>query len=194
MLLLIITSRSSSERMRVAAIGAAGVLGLAIFVVALLSVDQVAGLFKERASLDQSYDGGHFGRFGRHALGFLLALERPLGIGPLQFGLMFPEDPHNSYLNAFMSGGWISGVCYPVIVLVSILLGARFITARTPWQPTYLAVFCAYVGVAGESAIIDTEHWRHYYLVLGMLWGLMAASRSYMAAAAADASGRAATS
>jgi hypothetical protein len=101
---------------------------------------------------------------------------------------MFPEDPHNSFLNAFMSGGWISGVGYPVLVLVSIILGLRFIFARTPWQPTYLAVFCAYVGLVGESVIIDVEHWRHGYLLLGMLWGLMAASRAYMAAAAARGS------
>ena len=26
-----------------------------------------------------------------------------------------------------------------------------------------------------EGAVIDTDHWRHYYLVLGVLWGLMAA-------------------
>jgi hypothetical protein len=101
---------------------------------------------------------------------------------------MFPEDPHNSFLNAFMSGGWISGICYPILVLVSILLGLRFIFAGTPWQSTYLAVFCAYVGLVGESVIIDTEHWRHGYLLLGMLWGLMAASRSYMPGATAHGS------
>jgi hypothetical protein len=30
-----------------------------------------------------------------------------------------------------------------------------------------------------ESAIIDSDHWRHYFLVLGVLWGLIGASRSY---------------
>jgi hypothetical protein len=30
-----------------------------------------------------------------------------------------------------------------------------------------------------ESAIIDIDHWRHYFLILGVLWGLMAASRPY---------------
>jgi len=40
--------------------------------------------------------------------------------------------------------------------------------------PTYQAVYVAYLGVAFESAIIDIDHWRHYFLVLGVLWGLMA--------------------
>jgi len=61
-------------------------------------------MFKQRASFDQSYDEGRFGRFGRHILGAQMALELPFGIGPLQFTKFFPEDTHNSYLNAFMSG------------------------------------------------------------------------------------------
>ena len=77
-------------------------------------------MFKQRASFDQSYDEGRFGRFGRHILGAEMALDLPFGIGPLQFNRYFPEDTHNSYLNAFMSGGWISGVCYPALVFVTV--------------------------------------------------------------------------
>ena len=50
------------------------------------------------------------------SLGAVLALDMPFGIGPLQFSKYFPEDPHNSYLNAFMSGGWLAGACYPTLV------------------------------------------------------------------------------
>ena len=35
------------------------------------------------------------------------------------------------------------------------------------------------VGAAAESVIIDSDHWRHYFLLLGVLWGLMAASVAY---------------
>jgi hypothetical protein len=27
--------------------------------------------------------------------------------------------------------------------------------------------------------LIDSDHWRHYFLLLGVLWGLMAVSRPY---------------
>jgi hypothetical protein len=50
---------------------------------------------------------------------------------------------------------------------------------RTPWQPIYHAIYAAYVGTIAESAIIDIDHWRHYFLILGLLWGLMAASSRY---------------
>ena len=33
---------------------------------------------------------------------------------------------------------------------------------------------------AVEGAIIDIDHWRHYFLILGALWGLMVASRPYL--------------
>ena len=73
-----LTSRSANARVRIALIAMLGTLVLAVFVVALLSIDKVAELFKERASLEQSYDVGHFGRFGRYILGAELALDHPV--------------------------------------------------------------------------------------------------------------------
>ena len=103
-----------------------------MLVAVLLSFDSIAEMFKQRASFEQSYDSGRFGRFGRYVLGADMALDRPFGIGPLQFHSYFPEDTHNSYLNAFMSGGWLSGVCYPALVFVTALNGFRYIFVRRP--------------------------------------------------------------
>jgi len=138
-------------------------------------------MFKQRASFDQSYDEGRFGRFGRHILGAEMALDLPFGIGPLQFNRYFPEDTHNSYLNAFMSGGWLSGVCYPALVFVTVLMGFRYIFVRAPWQRTYLAIFSAFLGTVGESFIIDTDHWRHFWMMLGTMWGMYVAAERYKA-------------
>jgi Acetyltransferase (GNAT) domain len=156
---------------------------LTVLVTALLSVGEVSQLFSERAALEQDYDTGRFGRFGRYGLGADIALEHPLGIGPLQFWLLFVEDPHNSFLNAFLSGGWLAGFCYLALAVVTVVMSTRFLFVRTPWQPIYHAIYAAYVGTIAESAIIDIDHWRHYFLILGLLWGLMAASRQYVAAA-----------
>jgi len=148
------------------------------FVGALLSIDVVAELFKQRASLEQSYDVGEQGRFARYALGAVFGLDKPFGIGPLQFSKYFPEDTHNSFLNAFMSGGWLAGACYPALVLLTLLHGFRATLVRTPWQQTTIIVFAGYFGVATESFIIDTDHWRHTFLLMGLMWGLIVASRS----------------
>ena len=132
---------------------------------------------------------GRFGRFGRHILGAEMALGLPFGIGPLQFNRYFPEDTHNSYLNAFMSGGWLSGVCYPALVFVTVLTSFRYVFVRVPWQPAYLAVFAAFLGTVGESFIIDTDHWRHYWLMLGTMWGMFVAAERWKAGANPRAAG-----
>jgi hypothetical protein len=187
LVLTFVTAPSANRRMRIVLIAIAGLAALALFIAALLSLDAVAELLKQRLSLNQSYDVGEQGRFGRHALGALLALDVPLGIGPLQFSKYFPEDPHNSFLNAFMSGGWVSGVGVATLVLLTLVFGLRAVFMPTPWQSTTIVVYAAYVGHAVEGLVIDTDHWRHMFLLLGVLWGLIAASRQY--AARHDAAG-----
>src|SRR5262249_24424761 len=100
-----VTARSSNDRLRIIVFVVLGIAVLALALAAILSIGAVGALFKERASLVQNYDAGHLGRFGRHFLGALMIFDHPLGVGPLQFGRYFPEDPHNSFLDAFMAGG-----------------------------------------------------------------------------------------
>jgi hypothetical protein len=179
--LMVVTSRSRAQRSRIIVMTLVAVMLAAALVAVLLSIDSIAEMFKQRASFDQSYDEGRFGRFGRHILGADMALDLPFGIGPLQFHNYFPEDTHNSYLNAFMSGGWLSGICYPALVFVTALTGFRYISVRTPWQRTYLAIFSAYLGTVGESFIIDTDHWRHFWMMLGAMWGMYVGTERWKA-------------
>jgi hypothetical protein len=180
LILMIMTSRSSAQRSRIILIAVAAVVVVAVLLVVLLSFSSIDEMFKQRASFDQSYDEGRFGRFGRHILGALMALGLPFGIGPLQFHNYFPEDTHNSYLNAFMSGGWLSGICYPALVFTTVIIGFRHLFVRVPWQRTYIAIFSAFLGTVGEAFIIDTDHWRHFWLMLGSMWGMFVAAQPYM--------------
>lgn len=179
--LMVLTSQSRQQRSRIIAIAAVAAVIVAVLIAGLLSFNAIGELFKQRASLDQSYDVGRFGRFGRHLLGAQMALDLPFGIGPLQFTRFFPEDTHNSYLNAFMSGGWISGICYPVAMFITVIMGFRHLFIRVPWQRFYLVIFAAFLGTVGESFIIDTDHWRHFWMMLGMMWGMFAAAHRYVA-------------
>ena len=184
--LMVLTSRSPAQRSRIIVMAVVAVIAVAALLVVLLSFDSVSEMFKQRASFDQSYDEGRFGRFGRHILGADMALDLPFGIGPLQFHNYFPEDTHNSYLNAFMSGGWIAGICYPALVFVTVIMGFRHVFVRVPWQRAYLAIFAAFLGTVGESFVIDTDHWRHFWMMLGAMWGMFAAAQRYKASAEAN--------
>jgi hypothetical protein len=181
--MMVLTSKTNIQRSRIITLSVVALLMGAVLLLVLLSFDSIDTIFKQRASFDQSYDEGRFGRFGRHILGARMALDLPFGIGPLQFTKFFPEDTHNSYLNAFMSGGWISGVCYPALIGTTVVLGFRYAFVRTPWQRVYLAVFATFLGTVGEAFIIDTDHWRHFWMMTGLMWGMFAASQQYIATA-----------
>ena len=182
--MMFLTGRTPAQRRRIVLISTVAVVLMVLLLAILLSFDSIADMFKQRASFDQSYDEGRFGRFGRHILGAQMALGLPFGIGPLQFHNYFPEDTHNSYLNAFMSGGWLAGLCYPTLIAVTIIMGFRHVLTPVPWQRIYLAIFAAFLGTAGEAFVIDTDHWRQFWMMLGSMWGMFAAAQAYRAAPA----------
>ncbi len=177
--LMVLTSQSRAHRSRIIVMAVVAVVVVVMLIAILLSSDSIGEMFRQRASFGQSYDSGRFGRFGRHILGAEMALDLPFGVGPLQFNRYMPEDTHNSYLNAFMSGGWIAGVCYPALVFVTVIMGFRHAFVRVPWQRAYLAIFAAFLGTVGMSFVIDTDHWRHFWMMLGAMWGMFAAAQSW---------------
>lgn len=173
--LLFVTAGTRAARLRILLVVAAGLVLLALLLAVLLNIDKVAELMRERANLNQSYDHGPMGRFGRHVYGWQMALDLPMGIGPLQFTRFFPEDVHNVYLNAFLSGGWAAGIAYHVLVGLTLFAGLAAALRRTPWQGAAIAILATYAGLAFEGRIIDTDHWRHFWALGGLLWGLAAA-------------------
>jgi multisubunit Na+/H+ antiporter MnhB subunit len=174
-----LSAPTGRERRRIVLVAILGTVALAAMLAVILSVPLVSELFQERASFTQEYDTGRFGRFGRHILGAELALDHPWGIGPLQFSKYFPEDPHNSFLDSFMAGGWLSGTAYLALILVTLIVGLQHVFVRTPWRTAYIAVYATFAAETGESYIIDVQHWRHYFMLIGVLWGLFAAAAVY---------------
>lgn len=169
--LLFVTANNIKERFRLLLIAMVGMCLIIAAGIGALSLKKVSALFEERASLTQNYDTGQFGRFGRQLLGVELVIESPLGIGAKQFEKFFPEAPHNVYLNSFVLSGWAGGLAYFILVIWTLSLGFKQCLMRTPWQGVYCALYASFVGVALEGAIIDTDHWRHFYLLLGLIWG-----------------------
>jgi hypothetical protein len=169
-------AQSRRLRARVVVLSILCALTIALLIVAFLSLEPLRALFEERARLDQTYDSGVFGRFGRHWLGLLIALDAPTGIGMLQFGPRFGEDIHNTYLNAFLSYGWIGGIVFPTIVVLTCLTGWLTCLRPSPWRPAFICVVAAFQGMVLEAWIIDIDHWRHAWLLLGVVWGLAVAT------------------
>jgi O-Antigen ligase len=181
--MMFVTTPNGRFRTRIAAFSIISSIGGTILIAALLSIRAVTKMFEIRAELLQSYDVGSSGRFTTQLRAMHKIIDFPNGLGPLQYAKYFGIDPHNDYLNAFYSNGWIGGVIYPTLVFITLFVGFRALLVRTPWQPYLIAVFAAYFGVVCEGAIVGTEHWRHYYLLLGLVWGLSVATENARRAA-----------
>ena len=170
---------SKELRSRIILLAILGVVLMAVMLAGLLSIDVVRAAFEDRATLAKDYDSGEFGRFGNQLNSIPILLESPFGFGPTKFRLLFGLDPHNVYLNAFSSYGWLGGIAYFLMVVSTLIVGFQAMLIRTPWQGMAIALFCAFFATALQGMQIDTDHWRHFYWMLGLNWGLFAASAAY---------------
>ncbi|MCY0094613.1 O-antigen ligase family protein [Hoeflea ulvae] len=173
-LTMLIKERTGVFRLKILVMSLVGVLLLIGAIIVALQSDQIAELFSDRAKLVQTYDGARLGRFERHAIGFVMAMEHPLGIGPLEFGLMWGEDTHNIWLKALMDYGWLGFVSYVALMIWTLVLGFRFLLRERPWHPYLMLAYIVLVGHMIIGSVIDTDHWRHFYLLIGIVWGCIA--------------------
>ncbi|MEM7068962.1 MAG: O-antigen ligase family protein [Pseudomonadota bacterium] len=170
-LLLLATTKSSKMRIKYILMGVAGLAALIIGLIAALQVEAISSLFAERAKFVQSYDGDRLGRFARHAIGFELAMSKPFGIGNLEFGFLYGEDEHNVYLRSLLSYGWLGFVSWLALVLWPVIIGFKMLFQERPWQIYFQIAYVVLIGHLLVGWVIDIDHWRHVYLLLGVLWG-----------------------
>ena len=168
---LFVSARDLRERLKLISFGFMGIVLIGILGIWAISFDSVGDLFERRAAITQSYDSGPGGRFARHILALGLIMDNPVGIGSQGFENVFPEAPHNVYINIFVITGWMGGAVYLLVVLCTIFVGLKQVFIPVPWQNYYVILYATYLGVALEGMVIDTDHWRHYFLLMGLVWG-----------------------
>jgi hypothetical protein len=162
------------NRILLFAVGAA--FAAVLLILALTSIDSVRDLLLVRAKAIQPYDVGPGGRFWYQQLALGQILDHPDGLGPFEFSRIFGGQQHDVYMQGFLVYGWLGGAAYFTLVLVTLAIGIRAALIPTPWQYYLIAAYGAFVGEACEGFIVDTDHWRHFFLLLGLIWGLTAAT------------------
>jgi hypothetical protein len=166
-------SRRMRRRILFSAAIVAGVSVVAILLV--LSNDQIREFFFQRATLTQDYDEGPTGRFGNQLRSIPMLLERPNGFGPLRFRLIFDLDPHNGFINAFASNGWLGGFSFIALILTTSFVGFRGSLTASPYLREMQVVWCATFVFFLQSLQIDIDHWRMFFVTFGAVWGIEAA-------------------
>lgn len=180
-LALFIQSRRGTVRLRIIAMSIAAFAIASMALLVALQIPEVAELFSERAKLAQDYDSARLGRFARYGIGFMMAVEHPMGIGPLEFGQMLGEDTHNIWLKALLDYSWLGFAAYLTLIIWTVAGAFRILFRDRPWQPYLLCAYVVLIGHIALGTVIDTDHWRHFYLILGLIWGCMALEQRHQA-------------
>jgi hypothetical protein len=110
-------------------------------------------------------------RFEFQRQGILAGLSSPIGLGP--GGL---PNAHSLYIRTFAEQGILG-----LTALVMVIGGLLWPLAKSAWQgeaentllPKRLMV-ALMVGLLVNSLVIDSIHWRHFWVVLGLAWAIQA--------------------
>ncbi|RYE87100.1 MAG: O-antigen ligase domain-containing protein [Hyphomicrobiales bacterium] len=174
-LLVFFLEAHAREKVRMLLLALAGLLVMVVALGGMLSIPSVQRLFEVRAT-SQNYDEGETGRFGRQAYAYELALAHPWGIGPYEFrNLRIVEEPHNSYVSTLHVYGWGGGFLFILFIGATIWRGVSFLMRPGPNRLLLIPLVSVFIPLAVEAAIIDLDHWRHFFLVAGLIWGVTAA-------------------
>jgi hypothetical protein len=174
------TTGSARLRRRILALTLVTAAFGAVAVIGALSVDDIAERFEDRAQVTKDYDEGVTGRFGNQLRGLPMLIERPNGLGPLRWRLTFGLEPHNSYIGGFANGGWLGGFSFIALVLATGFVGFRLCLAPSPFQREAQIAWPALFIFFLQAFQIDVDHWRHVFLLFGMVWGLEAARIAWL--------------
>jgi O-antigen ligase len=161
----------------------AGILlgAASLVVISATSGKTIGEMFETRAKLVQSYDTD---RFANQAKIVEKVLVNPIGIGPGRAEDLetFGHAPHNLFLHVLIESGWFGAVAFYAFLTMTLWRGLNFCMQPTVIQNIYIIVFACTVGTLTQSLFIDSTHWRHMFLLFGMLWGPLLAWQADRAA------------
>jgi hypothetical protein len=147
-----------------------------IVVVALFALinDTASQMLTGRFTFAEEYDLGHFGRYNRYLLAIPMILDHPLGLGLLEIEKYFPEPIHNVWIACFLYFGWVGGLAWTLLLILSIQ------RAWYTWQQSHnglcLMIFFSWISIISCSMLHEGERWRFMWLLTGVLWGISPAN------------------
>lgn len=168
--LQLINERDRNHRFRLLFLAAMGFTAIIAVLAIALQNEDVSQSVSERGQLVQSYDSGETGRFALHVVGLEMSLAKPLGIGPLEFFTLYGANTHNTFLKASLSYGWIGFLCWTTMLIWTLVVGSKLLFRQRPWQMYLQIAYTVFLWHIIISYVIDIDHWRHFYLMIGIIW------------------------
>ncbi len=105
------------------------------------------------------------------------------------FSTIYPEDEHNIWLKSLTTYGWLGLLTYLGLVWTSIWFGFNTCSATglAALPGRRWIVLCAHELIGN---VIDTDHWRHHFMLFGIVWGCAALEHRHQKQLARGGAGR----
>ncbi len=171
--LTFLTSKSLSDYLRISVLAIASVLIVVALALTALTSPHTSEMMKKRAALTQSYDVEAGGRFSTQRAALDTIARYPLGIGPNRTQSQLGRVPHNVFLKVTAENGWLGGIAFVGLILLTLWRGFWSCFVFRRHQQLFIVAYASFVGAVAESLVIDSLHWRHFFLLMGILWGLL---------------------
>ena len=81
------------------------------------------------------------------------------------------------WLKGFTTYGWLGGFSYFALAIWTMVAGAKLLFRPRPWQPVLQCAYAVFLGHLMIHNVVDNDHWRHLYLIYGLIWGGVAAEK-----------------
>lgn len=161
-----------------------GVLFVALLI-SIIFIPVILEAFKQsfRFRGAQWYD--IYGRAIAWKAGIDLFKSYPLGIGPGQFEhysldyqksigdpmLILTPSAHNLYLRVLAENGIVGFIVMLASIIALMFVGINF--RKMIYNADILWLFSCLLGILVQSFVIDTLHWRHFWILFGFLLSLL---------------------
>ena len=131
-------------------------------VMAAVVVATGSGDFLAERARPQTYDSE---RFSGQRAGLRPAAEYPFGAGPGQFESVAHISAHSTYARALGEEGYPGLLTLLVLLGFTLVAGLRnAVAGRSTHGIGSAALLAAWCGLLANSAVIDTLHWRHFWV------------------------------
>lgn len=168
-LYMVFINRHNLARLAVYVVAGFAIFFLVFGLVFVFGPEEFSAKVMDRLTLAKDYDLGREGRYYRYVLAVPMILANPLGIGVAQTERFFAEPIHNIFISSFLNYGWLAGVSWLSIFLLSAVLAWKNWTATK--SPLSILLYFCFLSQALCASLHEGEHWRQLWLYLGLLWG-----------------------
>ena len=136
-------------------------------VIALLFLTGSTNFLLARAHL-QAYDTD---RFQGQDESINLARTHIFGIGPGQYLDVVGIGAHSTFMRALGEEGVLGLALVALLLLATLIFAAgNVVHGRSTFGISAVPLLALWIGLIANSIFVDTLHWRHLWLVAGLIW------------------------